>query len=84
MKADYPSCIINSIINEFQKGKDYEDESFTIPADLFGITKPLISIEIPYSEHNKFKSKHFLKILLRACILITKRITRSLNIVGKK
>ena len=35
MKADFPLSFINSVINEFQKGKDHEDESFTIPLDLF-------------------------------------------------
>ena len=28
MKADYPSRFINSVINEFHRGKDYGDESF--------------------------------------------------------
>ena len=28
MKADYPLCFINSVVNEFQKGKECGDESF--------------------------------------------------------
>ena len=60
-KADYSLCFINSVINEFQKGKDHEDESAIISPDLFGISKPLISIKIPYCEFNEIKSKHFLK-----------------------
>ena len=48
MKDDYPLHFTNSVINEFQKGKDHGDESFIILPDLFGIMKPFISIEIPY------------------------------------
>ena len=39
MKADYPVCFINSVINEFQKDKDHGDGNFVIPPDT----------EIPYS-----------------------------------
>ena len=57
---------INSVIDEFQKGKDYADESFVISPNLFGITKPFISIVShqtfqPYCEVNEIKSEHFLK-----------------------
>ena len=61
MKVDYPLHFINSVINEFQKGKDGGDESFIIPTSLFEIAKPLIFVEIPYCELNEIKSKHFLK-----------------------
>ena len=30
MNADYPLRVINSVVNEFQKGKEYGDESFII------------------------------------------------------
>ena len=40
IKTNYPLRFINSVINEFQKGKDYGDESFIIPPNLFRITKP--------------------------------------------
>ena len=56
-KADYPLCSINSVINEFRKGKDHGDKSFITAPNLFGITKPFISIEMPYCEINEFKSK---------------------------
>ena len=52
MKPDNQLHFTNSIINEFQHGKDYWDESFIISPDLFGITKPFISIEISYCELN--------------------------------
>ena len=61
MKADYPLRFINSVVNEFQKGKECGHESFVIPASLFEIAKPLIFIKIPYCELNEMKSKHFLK-----------------------
>ena len=61
MKADYPLRFINSVVNEFQKGKECGDESFIIPTSLFEIAKPLIFVEIPYCEPNEIKSKHFLK-----------------------
>ena len=61
MRDDYPLHFTNSVINEFQKGKDHGDESFIILPDLFGIMKPFISIEIPYCELDEIKSKHFLK-----------------------
>ena len=61
MKADYPLRFINSVVNEFQKGKECGDESFIIPTSLFEIAKPLIFVEIPYCELNEIKSKHFLK-----------------------
>ena len=52
MKADYPLCFINSVVNEFQKGKECGDGRFIIPTSLFGIVKPLIFVEIPYCELN--------------------------------
>ena len=52
------NCVIDSVINEFQNGKDHGDESFIIILDLLGIAKPFISIEIPYCELNEIKSKH--------------------------
>ena len=61
MKADYPLHFINSVVNEFQKGKECRDESFMISNSLFEIAKPLIFVEIPYCELNEIKSKHFLK-----------------------
>ena len=61
MKADYPLRFINSVLNEFQNGKECGDESFIIPTSLFEIAKPLIFVEIPYRELNEIKSKHFLK-----------------------
>ena len=61
MKADYPLRFINSVVNEFQKGKECGDESFIISPSLFEITKPFIFVEIPYCELNEIKSKHFLK-----------------------
>ena len=48
MNTDNPLRFINSAIDEFQKSKDHRNESFIIPPDLFGITKPFISIEISY------------------------------------
>ena len=61
VKADYPLRCINSVVNEFQKGKECGDESFIIPTNLFEIAKPFIFVEIPYCELNETKSKHFLK-----------------------
>ena len=61
VKTDYPLCFINSVANEFQKGKECGDESFIIPTSLFEITKTFIYVEIPYRELNEIKSKHFLK-----------------------
>ena len=56
MKADYPLLFINSVVNEFQKGKECGDESFIIPTSLFEIAKPLIFVEIPYCELNEIKN----------------------------
>ena len=61
MKADYPLRFINSVDNEFQKGKECGDESFINSTGLFEIAKPFIFFEIPYYELNKIKSKHFSK-----------------------
>ena len=61
MKADYPLRFIDSVANQFQKGKECGDESFIIPTSLFEIAKRLIFVEIPYCEPNEIKSKHFLK-----------------------
>ena len=35
MKFDYPLRFINSVFNEFQKGKNHGGESFIIPSNLF-------------------------------------------------
>ena len=61
MKADYPLRFINSVVNEFQKGKECGGESFIIPASLFETAKLLIFFEITFCELNEIKSKHFLK-----------------------
>ena len=61
MKNDYPLRFINSVVNEFQKGKEFGDESFIIPASLFETAKPFIFVEILHCELNEIKSKHFLK-----------------------
>ena len=63
MKADYPLRFINSVINEFHKGKNYGDESFITLSNLFGIAETFVSIEIPYCELNEIKLKHFLNKL---------------------
>ena len=59
MKSDYQLRFIDSVVNEFQKAKEYGDESFINPASLFEFAKPFISIEIPYCEVNEIKSKNF-------------------------
>ena len=50
MKADYPLRFINSIANEFPKGKVCGDESLIVPPILFEITK--IFIFLKYSTVN--------------------------------
>ena len=60
-KTNYPLRFINSVVNEFQKGKKCGDESFIVPPSFLEITKPFIFVEIPYCELNEIKSKHFLK-----------------------
>ena len=50
-----------SVVNEFQKRKEYGDESFIIPPSLFEIIKPFIFVDTAYCELNEIKSKHFLK-----------------------
>ena len=88
MKADYPLHFINSVVNEFQKGKECGDESFIIPPSLFEITKPFIFVEIPHCELNEIKSKHFLKKfhkfinnIFRMVIMLRPGITKKLHIL---
>ena len=50
--------MITHCVNEFQKSKEYGDESFIIPPPL---SPPFIFVEIPYWELNEIKSKHFLQ-----------------------
>ena len=38
MKDDYSLRFISSVVNEFQKAKECEDESFIVPPSLFEIT----------------------------------------------
>ena len=62
MKADYPLRFVNSVINEFQKGKDHGDKRIIVPPDFFGTTKKFfISIEIRYREVKEIKFKNWLK-----------------------
>ena len=61
MKAAYPLHFINSVVNEFKKGRECGDESFIIAPSLFEITKPFTFTEISYCELNEIKSKHFLR-----------------------
>ena len=37
MKPDYPMLFINSVVNEFQNGKECGDEGFIIATSLFEI-----------------------------------------------
>ena len=57
MKADCPLSFINSVVNEFQNGKEYGDESFIIPTSLFEIAKSFMFVEISHCELNEIKSK---------------------------
>ena len=62
MKADYPLRFINSVVNEFEKGKEFGDENFIVATSLFEIAKLLLRfVEIPYCELNEIKWKHFMK-----------------------
>ena len=61
MNADYQLRFTSSVVNEFQKGKEYGDESFIIPLSLFEIRKPVIFVEILYCKLNEINSNHFLK-----------------------
>ena len=61
MKVDYSLCFINSVINELQMGQGHGDGSYITLPNLFGITKPFTSIEIPYFELSKTSSKYFWK-----------------------
>ena len=63
MKAYYPLRFSNSVVNEFQKGKDCGDESFIIPLSLLEITKPFIFAEMSLGEPNDIKPKYCLKKL---------------------
>ena len=48
MNADYPLRFIDSVVNEFQKGKESVNENFIIPTiPKFQIAKPFIFIETP-------------------------------------
>ena len=42
MKADYPLRFINSVVNEFEKGKEFGDENFIVATSLFEIAKLLL------------------------------------------
>ena len=61
MKVDYPLRFIESVVNEFEKGKECGDERVIIPPSLFEIAKPFIFVEIPYCELKEIKTNHFLK-----------------------
>ena len=57
ISADYPF----RVINELQSAKGHGNESFIIPTDFHGITKPFKYIEIPFCKLNEIKSKQFLR-----------------------
>ena len=78
-KSDYPLRFINRKINEFWKGKYHGDERFLIPPNLFGIPTPFISIEIPYCQLKKYKSKHFLKKNLQIYRAVTTSKSRKVQ-----
>ena len=64
-KADYCKCFINSVIRQFQDRSnqcnvdDFDD--YIILPNFFDIPESFILIELPFSENNEIKSKHFLK-----------------------
>lgn len=59
MEADYPLRLIKSVVNEFQKGKECEDDSFIVPSSMYEIKKSFISIEKPYTELKETKENIF-------------------------
>ena len=65
IKADYPLCFINCVVNEIQKGKTCRNDGFIIPTSLFETAKPFIFVEIPYCELHEIKLKYFLNKLLK-------------------
>ena len=71
MKADYPLRFINSVVNEFQKGKECGDESFINSTGLFEIGKPFIFFEIPCCELNKIKSKFFRRNFINSLTVVS-------------
>ena len=59
LEADYPLSFIESVVNEFQKGKECEDDGFIVPSSIYEIKKSFISIERPYPKLNKTKQNIF-------------------------
>ena len=59
MKADYPLCFINSVVNEFQKGKECGDESFIIPTSLFKLQNLSYSLKYPTVNRMKLNQNIF-------------------------
>ena len=56
-KSDCTLSFINSVVNDFQTGKECGDESFRIVPSLFEMAKPFIFIEIPYCKTKKFSEE---------------------------
>ena len=73
-----------SVINEFQKYKEYGDERFIISTDLFEIRKTLISLKIPYCELNEMISKHSLNRSSHRRCSARKGILKKLSTSHKK
>ena len=75
MKVDYPLCFIDSVVDEFQKGKEGGDESFVIPPSLFEITNLFIFVDIPYCELYEIKSKWMMVNLsvISLCVISPKK-----------
>ena len=46
-KANYILCFNNTVVNEFQKGKECRDESFIIPTSLFELQNFSYSLKYP-------------------------------------
>ena len=63
MKFWLPITFINSVVNNFQKGWEFGDESFIIQPSLLKITKYFTSIKMPYCELDEIKPKHILNKL---------------------
>ena len=59
MKVDYPLRFINSVVNEFQKGKECGDESFIIPTSLFKLQNLSYSLKYPTVNRMKLNQNIF-------------------------
>ena len=79
MKADYPLCFINSVVNEFQKSKECGDENFMILPSCLKLQNLSYSLRYPTKNGMKLNKNKFHKFTNNSFRMVITWKTRNIR-----